>query len=63
MAKLILKNLVVSFILILFVVAILGMEFNVMEALISMPSTWEFIGFAVLPLTALLAICDYTEGK
>ena len=63
MAKLILKNLVVSFILILFVVAVLGMEFNVMGDLISMPFTWWFIGTATVPLTACLVICDYEEEK
>ena len=61
MTKLILKNLVVSFALILFVISILGMEFNVMGALISMPFTWFFIGTATVPLTACLAICDYKE--
>lgn len=63
MAKLILKNLIVSFILILFVVAILGMEFNVMGNMIFMPGTWWFVGAATLPLTVCLTICDYTEDK
>ena len=61
--KIILKNLLVSFLLLLFVVVILGMLFNILPEVIRRPSTWEFIGFAVLPLTALLAICDYTDGK
>ena len=61
--KIILKNLLVSFLLLLFVVVILGMLFNILPEVIRRPSTWEFIGFAVLPLTALLAICDYTEDK
>ena len=63
MAKLILKNLIVSFLLILFVVAILGMEFNVMGNLLFMPFTWWFIGIATVPLTACLAICDYKEEE
>ena len=63
MTKLILKNLVVSFLLLLFVVVILGMFFNILPELIRRLSTWEVIGVAALPLTALLAICDYTEGK
>ena len=63
MAKLILKNFIISFILILFVVAVLGMEFNVMGDLLSMYFTWRFIVIAALPLTACLSICDYTEDK
>lgn len=63
MDKLIIKNLIVSFLFILFIVVILGLLFNVLSELVRMPSTWEFIGFAILPLTALLAICDYTEDK
>ena len=63
MAKLIFKNLIDSLLLILFIIVILGLFFNILLELVRMPSTWEFIGFAVLPLTALLAICDYTEGK
>ena len=63
MAKLILKNLIISFLLILFVVAVLGMEFNVMGDMLSMPFTWWFIVIATLPLTACLSICDYTDDK
>ena len=63
MARLILKNLVVSFILILFVVVFLGMGFGVMGELLLMPFTWLFIGIAALPLTACLAVCDYEEEK
>lgn len=63
MARLILKNLVVSFILILFVVAVLGMEFNVMGDLILMPFAWWFVGITTIPLTACLVICDYEEEK
>lgn len=61
MAKLILKNLVVSFILILFVVTALGMGFGVMGEMFLMPFTWRFIGISILPLTACLSICDYKE--
>lgn len=61
MAKLILKDLILSFTLILFVVAFLGMGFGVMGELISMPFTWRFIVIAALPLTACLSICDYKE--
>lgn len=61
MAKLILKNLVVSFMLMLFVVIVLGMGFGVMGALISMPFTWLLIGIATVPLTVCLSICDYKE--
>ena len=61
MAKLILKNLVFSFTLMLFVVIVLGMEFNVMGDLILMPFTWLLIGIATVPLTACLSICDYKE--
>lgn len=63
MVKLILKNLVVSFILILFVVTVLGMGFGVMGELLLMPFTWRFIGIAALSLTACLAVCDYKEEK
>ena len=63
MARLIFKNLIDSLLLILFIIVILGLFFNILLELVRMPSTWEFIGFAVLPLTALLAICDYTEDK
>ena len=62
MTKLILKNLVVSFLLISFVIAVLGMGFNIMGDLLAMPFTWWFIGVATIPLTVCLAICDYTEG-
>ena len=61
--KVILKNLLISFLLLLFVAVILGLFFNILSELIRRLSTWEFIGVAALPLTALLAICDYTEDK
>ena len=63
MAKLILKNLLVSLVLLLFVVVILGLFFIILPELIRRPATWEFIGVAALPLTALLVICDYKEDK
>lgn len=61
MAKLILKNLIVSFLFILFVLTALGMGFGVMGEMFLMPFTWRFIGIAVLPLTACLSIFDYKE--
>ena len=61
--KVILKNLLVSLLLLIFMVVVLGLFFNILPEVIRRPSTWEFIGFAALPLTALLAICDYTDGK
>ena len=61
--KVILKNLLVSLLLLIFMVVVLGLFFNILPEVIRRPSTWEVIGFAALPLTALLAICDYTEGK
>lgn len=63
MARLILKNLIVSFILILFVVAALGLGFNAMGDVLSMPFTWWFVGIATVPLTACLVICDYEEEQ
>ena len=63
MAKLILKNLIVSFMFILFVLTALGMGFGVMREMFLMPFTWRFIGIATVPLTACLAICDYMEDK
>ena len=50
--KVILKNLLISFLLLLFVVVILGMFFNILPELIRRLSTWEVIGVAALPLTA-----------
>ena len=59
--KVILKNLLVSLLLLLFTVVIIGLYFNALSEVVRMPATWKFIGFAVLPLTAVFAICDYTE--
>lgn len=61
MARLILKDLVVSFILILFVVSFLGMGFGVMGEIFLMPFTWRFIVMSALLLTACLSIFDYKE--
>ena len=61
--KVILKNLLVSLLLLIFMVVVLGLFFNILPELIRRLSTWEVIGVAALPLTALLAICDYTEDK
>ena len=63
MVKLVLKNLAVSFLLILFMIAILGMKLGVMGELLSMPFTWRFIGIATISLTVCLAICDYKEVR
>lgn len=63
MVKLILKNLLVSLLLLLFIVVILGLLFNSLSEVIRMPATWEAIGCMALPLTAVFAICDYTEDK
>lgn len=61
--KVLLKNLLVSFLLLLFMVVILGLLFNALSEVVRMPFTWEFIGFAALPLTAVFVICDYMEEK
>lgn len=61
--KVILKNLLVSLLLLIFMVVVLGLFFNILPEVIRRPSTWEVIGFAALPLTAAFTICDYTEGK
>ena len=61
MIKLILKNAVASFLPILFMVAALGMELNIMGDLILMPSAWLFIGTATVLLTLCLSICDYNK--
>lgn len=59
MAKLITKNLLASLLLVTFVVAILGLAFDVVSEIFAMPFTWLFILITALPLTACLAICDY----
>ena len=61
--KVILKNLLASLLLLLFMIATLGLYFNALSEVVSMPATWEFIGFAVLPLTTAFTICGYKEGK
>ncbi len=63
MVKLLLKNLLASLLLLLFTVVILSLLFNVLSEAARMPATWEFIGVAALPLTAVFAICDYEEDK
>lgn len=59
--KVILKNLLVSFLLLLFTVIVVGLFFNALSEVVRMPSTWEVIGFATLPLTVAFTICDYME--
>lgn len=61
MVKVILKNLFVSFLLILFMIAVLGMKLGFMEELLSVPITWRFIGIATVSLTACQSIFDYKE--
>lgn len=61
MAKLILKDLIVSFLLILFMVAVSGMVFGVMGEIFLMPFTWRFIVMSALLLTVCLSIFDYKE--
>ena len=61
--KVILKNLLVSFLLLLFTVIVIGLFFNALSEVVRMPVTWEVIGWAALPLTAALTICDYMEDK
>lgn len=61
MAKLILKDLIVSFLLILFMVAVSGMVFGVMGEIFLMDFTWRFIVISALLLTACLSIFDYKE--
>lgn len=61
--KVILKNLIASLLLLLFMVVILGLFFNVLPEVVRRPATWEFVGFATVPLTTVFAICDYTEDK
>lgn len=61
MVKLISKDLIVSFLLILFMVAVSGMVFGVMGEIFLMPFTWRFVGIATVSLAACQSIFDYKE--